>query len=64
MPTTAHHLSKNAIIDPTYSSTELSPAPVKIHSDFRWFYPPSAYELFMIERMRQDFIKHKRKIAE
>lgn len=63
MPTIAHHLSKNAIIDPTYSSTELSPAPVKIHSDFRWFYPPSAYELFMIERMRQDFIKHKRKVG-
>ena len=60
MLTSAHRLSRNAVIDPTHSALEPSPAGLEAESRFFWHYEPGDLVLFRLERMRQDFMNAKR----
>lgn len=60
MLTSAHRLSRNAVIDPTHSALEASPAGLEAESRFFRHYESEDLVLFRLERMRQDFMNAKR----
>ncbi len=60
MLTSAHRLSRNAVIDPTHSALEPSPAGLEAESRFFRHYESEDLVLFRLERMRQDFMNAKR----